>query len=103
MEEQARMELEIIAKKEAYSFYKNRLNELLEIKDTEIGQIYKKLKILKKAKKEQEYKVLKKKYDKERISSQVTKEKIFIMTEWLRELNDFWRGKSFCEYNALWF
>lgn len=89
MEEQARMELEIIAKKEAYSFYKNRLNELLEIKDTEIGQIYKKLKILKKAKKEQEYKVLKKKYDKERISSQVTKEKIFIMTEWLRELNDF--------------
>lgn len=44
MEEQARMELEIIAKKEAYSFYKNRLNELLEIKDTEIGQIYKKLK-----------------------------------------------------------
>lgn len=103
MEEQARMELEIIAKKEAYTFYKNRLNELLEIKDTEIGQIYKKLKILKKAKKEQEYKVLKKKYDKERISSQVTKEKIFIMTEWLRELNDFWRGKSFCEYNALWF
>lgn len=103
MEEQARMELEIIAKKEAYSFYKNRLNELLEIKDTEIGQIYKKLKILKKAKKEQEYKVLKKKYDKERMSSQVTKEKIFIMTEWLRELNDFWRGKSFCEYNALWF
>lgn len=89
MEEQARMELEIIAKKEAYTFYKNRLNELLEIKDTEIGQIYKKLKILKKAKKEQEYKVLKKKYDKERISSQVTKEKIFIMTEWLRELNDF--------------
>lgn len=89
MEEQARMELEIIAKKEAYSFYKNRLNELLEIKDTEIGQIYKKLKILKKAKKEQEYKVLKKKYDKERMSSQVTKEKIFIMTEWLRELNDF--------------
>ena len=89
MEEQARMELEIIAKKEAYSFYKNRLNELLEIKDTEIGQIYKKLKILKKAKKEQEYKVLKKKYDKKRMSSQVTKEKIFIMTEWLRELNDF--------------
>ena len=89
MEEQSRIELEIIAKKEAYSFYKNRLNELLEIKDTEIGQIYKKLKILKKAKKEQEYKVLKKKYDKERISSQVTKEKIFIMTEWLRELNDF--------------
>ena len=89
MEEQARMELEIIAKKEAYTFYKNRLNELLEIKDTEIGQIYKKLKILKKAKKEQEYKVLKKKYDKKRMSSQVTKEKIFIMTEWLRELNDF--------------
>ena len=89
MEEQSRIELEIIAKKEAYSFYKNRLNELLEIKDTEIGQIYKKLKILKKAKKEQEYKVLKKKYDKKRMSSQVTKEKIFIMTEWLRELNDF--------------
>ena len=89
MEEQSRIKLEIIAKKEAYSFYKNRLNELLEIKDTEIGQIYKKLKILKKAKKEQEYKVLKKKYDKKRMSSQVTKEKIFIMTEWLRELNDF--------------
>ena len=103
MEEQSRIELEIIAKKEAYSFYKNRLNELLEIKDTEIGQIYKKLKILKKAKKEQEYKVLKKKYDKKRMSSQVTKEKIFIMTEWLRELNDFWGRKSFCEYNALWF
>lgn len=49
MEEQSRIELEIIAKKEAYSFYKNRLNELLEIKDTEIGQIYKKLKILKKS------------------------------------------------------
>ena len=83
-----KIELEIIAKKEAYSFYKNRLNELLEIKDTEIGQIYKKLKILKKAKKEQEYKVLKKKYDKEIISSQIIKEKIFILTEWLNELNN---------------
>jgi hypothetical protein len=83
-----KIELEIIAKKEAYSFYKNRLNELLEIKDTEIGQIYKKLKILKKAKKEEEYKALKKKYDKEIISSQIIKEKIFILTEWLNELNN---------------
>ena len=88
MEEQSRIKLEIIAKKEAYSFYKNRLNELLEIKDTEIGQIYKKLKILKKAKKEEEYKALKKKYDKEIISSQIIKEKIFILTEWLNELNN---------------
>lgn len=88
MEEQSRIKLEIIAKKEAYSFYKNRLNELLEIKDTEIGQIYKKLKILKKAKKEEEYKVLKRKYDKEIISSQIIKEKIFILTEWLNELNN---------------
>lgn len=86
MEEQSRLELEIIAKKEAYSFYKNRLNEVLEIKDTEIEHIYKKLKILKKSKKEQEYKILKKKYDKERMSSQVTKEKIFILTEWLKDL-----------------
>ena len=83
-----KIELEIIAKKEAYSFYKNRLNELLEIKDTEIGQIYKKLKILKKAKKGEEYKALKKKYDKEIISSQIIKEKIFILTEWLNELNN---------------
>lgn len=83
-----KIELEIIAKKEAYSFYKNRLNELLEIKDTEIGQIYKKLKILKKAKKEEEYKVLKRKYDKEIISSQIIKEKNFILTEWLNELNN---------------
>lgn len=86
MEEQSRLELEIIAKKEAYIFYKNRLNEVLEIKDTEIEHIYKKLKILKKSKKEQEYKILKKKYDKERMSSQVTKEKIFILTEWLKDL-----------------
>lgn len=83
-----KIELEIIAKKKAYSFYKNRLNELLEIKDTEIGQIYKKLKILKKAKKEEEYKVLKRKYDKEIISSQIIKEKNFILTEWLNELNN---------------
>ena len=103
MEEQKRLELEIMAKKEAYIFYRNSLYELLKKKDAETERTYKKLKLLKKAKKEQEYKILKKKYDKERDSSQETKEKIFIMTEWLRELNDFWRGKSFCEYNALWF
>lgn len=92
MEEQSKIELEIIAKKEAYSFYKNRLNEILELKDMEVGQIYKKLKILKKSKKEQEYKALKKKYDKERLSTQVIKEKIFILTEWLSELNNLLQG-----------
>lgn len=86
MEDQERIELEIIAKKEAYSFYKNRLLEILEVKEAEIERIYKKLKILKRAKKEQEYKVLKKKYDKERLSSQRTNEKIFILSEWLVEL-----------------
>ncbi len=52
-------ELEVQVEKEAYAFYKNKIIEILEKKEIELERMYKKLKLLKKNKSEQEYKILK--------------------------------------------
>lgn len=79
-------ELEVQVEKEAYAFYKNKIIELLEKKEIELERMYKKLKLLKKNKSEQEYKILKGKYNKESLSNQIAKEKLFIINEKLVEL-----------------
>lgn len=79
-------ELEVQVEKEAYTFYKNKIIEILEKKEIELERMYKKLKLLKKNKSEQEYKVLKGKYNKESLSNQIAREKLFIINEKLVEL-----------------
>lgn len=79
-------ELEVQVEKEAYAFYKNKIIEILEKKEIELERMYKKLKLLKKNKSEQEYKILKGKYNKESLSNQIAKEKLFIINEKLVEL-----------------
>lgn len=79
-------ELEVQVEKEAYTFYKNKIIEILEKKEIELERMYKKLKLLKKNKSEQEYKILKGKYNKESLSNQIAKEKLFIINEKLVEL-----------------
>lgn len=79
-------ELEVQVEKEAYAFYKNKIIELLEKKEIELERMYKKLKLLKKNKSEQEYKILKGKYNKESLSNQIAREKLFIINEKLVEL-----------------
>lgn len=79
-------ELEVQVEKEAYAFYKNKIIEILEKKEIELERMYKKLKLLKKNKSEQEYKILKSKYNKESLSNQIAKEKLFIINEKLVEL-----------------
>ena len=79
-------ELEVQVEKEAYTFYKNKIIEILEKKEIELERMYKKLKLLKKNKSEQEYKILKGKYNKESLSNQIAREKLFIINEKLVEL-----------------
>ena len=79
-------ELEVQVEKEAYAFYKNKIIELLEKKEIELERMYKKLKLLKKNKSEQEYKILKGKYNKESLCNQLAREKLFIINEKLVEL-----------------
>lgn len=79
-------ELEVQVEKEAYAFYKNKIIEILEKKEIELERMYKKLKLLKKNKSEQEYKILKGKYNKESLSNQIAREKLFIINEKLVEL-----------------
>ena len=79
-------ELEVQVEKEAYAFYKNKIIEILEKKEIELERMYKKLKLLKKNKSEQEYKILKSKYNKESLSNQIAREKLFIINEKLVEL-----------------
>ena len=79
-------ELEVQVEKEAYTFYKNKIIEILEKKEVELERMYKKLKLLKKNKSEQEYKILKGKYNKESLSNQIAREKLFIINEKLVEL-----------------